>query len=488
MNIKDKETFDRLCESVFDELPRSATLLPAAGGDRVYWRLRLKSFSVLGVIADNLKDSKAYVELSISFFNSKHAKAGEFHIPEVFAYTSDYSHYLVADVGDTSLFDLLGRHNSGELVRKTIEQLAALQTVSENEWRTHVAYGRFTKRLAMWDLNYFKYEFLKNTDVSFDENLLENDFEHITTNLLGIPRHQWGFMLRDCQSRNIMISTREGNVPYFIDFQGGRRGPLLYDAVSLLWQAKAGFSPEFRNEMLRHYAYSLSSRRWIVPDEILKYVGVVVLFRTLQVLGAYGYRGLVQKRAHFIQSIPGALANLELLMLEGELDQYPELRKIAGILVDDSRFTEIGAKGNKLQIKIFSFSYKRGYPEDLTGNGGGFMFDCRGMHNPGRYDEYKDLTGRDAPVIKFLKEKGEADNFADKAIEMVAPTVERYIDRGFTSLQIGFGCTGGRHRSVYCAERVAHELANRFPEAEIILIHREQNIREELGKVVSSKE
>lgn len=482
MDINDKEIFDRLCKNFFDELPRSATKLPAAGGDRIYWRLRLKSFSVLGVIADNLKESKAYVELSQSFIKSKQAKAGEFHIPEVFAYTSDYSHYLVADVGDSSLFDMLGRQNSEELVKRTVEQLTALQTVSERDWRTHVAYDRFTRRLAKWDLNYFKYEFLKNADVSFDENLLEDDFDLLATNLLNIPRHQWGFMMRDCQSRNVMISTREGNVPYFIDFQGGRRGPLLYDAVSLLWQAKAGFSPEFRNEMLRYYAESLSRRRWMDPGEILKYVGIVALFRTLQVLGAYGYRGLVQKRAHFIRSIPGALANLKWLMIEGELDCYPEIRNITRALVETSRFASIEDLGNKLLIKVFSFSYKRGYPEDLTGNGGGFMFDCRGMHNPGRYDEYKELTGRDLPVMVFLKEKGEADIFADKAVDMVVPTIERYIERGFTSLQIGFGCTGGRHRSVYCAEKVAHELANRFPEAEIILIHREQNIREELGK------
>lgn len=425
---------------------------------------------MLGVDADNLSDARAFVELSRAF------RAADVNVPLALAHSSDFSHYLVEDLGDNSLFGMLPGGNCGGAVEAALRELVRLQTVPESNWKNLVAYPPFNRRQVMWDLNYFKYEFVKSANAPFDESLLEDDFEALAKELTDLPDSLYGFMMRDCQSRNVIMVSGDSATPepYFIDFQGGRKGPCLYDAVSFLWQAKAGFANSFRMSMMEAYASEFSRLTGVDKDEIMSRVGLFALFRTLQVLGAYGYRGLIQKRAHFIESIPAALTNLSQLIEEGNLDRYPELRRVCSWLVADRRFAPVN--DDRLRIKVFSFSYKRGYPEDLSGNGGGFMFDCRGMHNPGRYAEYKPLTGLDQPVIDFLKECGEIDLFVDKAVDIVSPSVECYLRRGFKSLQIGFGCTGGRHRSVYSAQAMAERLAEKYPAAIVELCHREQNI------------
>lgn len=460
-----------LSNKIFDEIICDIVKLPIAGGNRIYYRLNYESGrSVIGVIADDIREAQAFVRLS-DIFAKENIK-----VPEIYGYSEDYSIYLEEDLGPVSLFDMIGDSKVEENIRKTLSMLVKMQTVAENKWKDAVAFSPLSGRLVMWDLNYFKYEFLKPSGVLFDENLLEDDFENLCKDILAIPAVLNGFMMRDCQSRNVMLHPE----PYFIDYQGGRKGPCLYDAISLLWQARAGFSSEIKSTMMDYYAECFASERKISKESVLEYKNPLLIFRTLQVLGAYGFRGLVEKRAHFISSIPAALTNLSELFNSGCLDVYPELKSVAQKLFSCQRFTAIS--DDRLRVKVFSFSYKRGYPEDLTGNGGGFMFDCRGMHNPGRYDEYKSLTGRDLPVKEFLKEHGEADVFAYKAFDLVKPSVERYIKRGFKSLQIGFGCTGGQHRSVYCAEMVANLLAQSFPEALIELIHREQHIIEEFNQ------
>lgn len=469
MNEDDIINLSSLAYSLFGQRPCDAAVLSAAGGDRRYYRLFFADRKpVIGVVADSKPDARAFVSLSEIFGNQGVA------VPEVYGHSDDFAYYLEQDLGDRSLFSVLKTDCADALIEDVMHELVRMQTVPEKVWSDAVEYAPFSRRLVMWDLNYFKYEFAKPADVTFDESLLEDDFEKLAEMLTSIDRKEWGFMMRDCQSRNVMLSSG----PYFIDYQGGRLGPCLYDAVSFLWQAKAGFDETTRRRMLEVYADDFYKARGVRPDVLLSKVDLMALFRTLQVLGAYGFRGLVQKRAHFIESIPGALKNLSALLERNALDDYPEIKKIATQLVSDARFRPTAGDG--LKVKVFSFSYKRGYPEDLSGNGGGFMFDCRGMHNPGRYDEYKPLTGRDKPVIDFLKVRGEADRFADRAFEIIAPSVERYLSRGFSSLQIGFGCTGGRHRSVYCAERVARAIASRYPEAHVELIHREQNIKEKL--------
>ena len=464
-----------LCAAELGMVPLSFTPLAQAGGDRCYWRLSLPDGgSVLGVRADSTTDAKAFVKLSESF------RANGVNVPLSLCHTDDCRYYLVEDLGDVSLFSQLGSESDEQYVAQTLRELVKMQTLPLSSWESAVAYKPFSQRQILWDLNYFKYEFLKPSGVDFDEDSLEDDFARLADKLLCIPRPMWGFMMRDCQSRNVMMvgDGQEALIPYFIDFQGGRLGPCIYDAVSLLWQAKAGFDPAFRGKMMRVYADELAAASGVESDEIMSYVSLFAFFRTLQVLGAYGFRGLVQKRAHFIESIPAALRNLSEFVNTPLLDQMPELHRVVLQLIDDSRFSTTSDAG--LRIKVFSFSYKKGYPEDYTGNGGGFMFDCRGMHNPGRYDEYKPLTGLDQPVIDFLKERGEVDEFVDKAVGLVSPSIETYLRRGFKSLQIGFGCTGGRHRSVYCAEALSTKLHERYPEATVEVIHREQNIRKTL--------
>lgn len=474
-----KECLRGLCVEKFGNMPDRVASLPQAGGDRKYFRMFMPGSSapssLLGVEADDKRDARSFVELAGIFASNG------VNVPMVYAHSADYSCYIEEDLGDVSLFSMLGSQQAGEFVRSSLAALVKMQVLSESEWLDAVAYPEFSRRQILWDLNYFKYEYLKNSTVTFDEDALEDDFERFAERLLSLPHEFWGFMMRDCQSRNVMMC---GDKPYFIDFQGGRLGPCLYDAVSFLWQAKAGFDPDFRNEMIDFYIDEFVSSchklqcGGIVAEEAESIMRAAlpdfVLFRTLQVLGAYGFRGLVQKRAHFIESIPGALANLSQLAADGVLDSYAELKRVCCELAIDARFN--AAADDRLHVKVFSFSYKRGYPDDFSGNGGGFMFDCRGMHNPGRYDEYKQLTGLDRPVIDFLKHRGEIDGFVDKAVDLVSPTVSRYIDRGFSQLQIGFGCTGGRHRSVYSAQAVAEKLAALYPDAVVELCHREQGI------------
>jgi hypothetical protein len=278
-------------------------------------------------------------------------------------------------------------------------------------------------------------------------------------------------MYRDFQSRNVMIKDGQ---PYFIDFQGGRRGPLHYDVASFLWQARANFSDELRAELLEDYIGALKELREINADEFRKQLKHFVLFRTLQVLGAYGFRGSFEKKPHFLQSIPFALKNLRQLLHE-DMSAYPYLAEILRQLCDLEQFQD-RAPSQHLVVKVYSFSYKKGIPYDDSGNGGGFVFDCRALHNPGRYAQYAKLTGLDQPVIDFLEEDGEVQPFLEQAYQLVDASVQRYKERGFTSLMVSFGCTGGQHRSVYTAQKMAEHIHQKF-DVEVQLIHREQNIK-----------
>ena len=444
--------------------PESVTPLTPAGSNRRYFRL-CGPRTLVGVVGTDREENEAFIYLS------QHFSSLGLPVPEVLAVSDDGMEYLVTDLGDVSLFSMIGDES---MVGKAMRALARLHCIGSQglDYSKCFPVESFDERAVMWDLNYFKYEFLKPSGIDFDEEALENDFERLASRIMDSSGEASGFMYRDFQSRNIMVTDGK---PYFIDFQGGRVGPSLYDAVSFLWQAKAGFSDEFRYRMLEVYAGEYGRIKNMSAEKMIADAPLFALFRTLQVLGAYGLCGLVEKKAHFLESIPMALENLSNLLRSRVIDAYPELKSAAERLIADERFT-IKEKKDYLTIKVFSFSYKKGYPSDYSGNGGGFMFDCRGMHNPGRYAEYKTLTGLDRPVIDFLKEKGETDLFSERAFELVKPTVERYVKRGFTSLQIGFGCTGGQHRSVYCAEAVSKKLAAAFPTAVVEVCHREQRI------------
>ncbi len=449
----------------------NAARLPGSGSDRIYYRLTTADGrTAIGVIGNNMSENHSFISLARYFAGKGLA------VPQIYGLAEGGGAYLQEDLGDTSLFSLIAAQDVTQLVAECMKSLAQMQTQPVEEWRGRCFCGPFDRRQAMWDLNYFKYEYLKPSGTVFDEDRLEDDFEALATALVSYPKSLEGFMYRDCQSRNVMV---RGGKPYWIDFQGGRVGPSVYDAVSFLWQAKAGFGSEFRRRMLSVYADEFAKLRGIEPSEVLGSVPVFVLFRTLQVLGAYGFRGLVQHRAHFIESIPGALANLHELLDAGTVDAYPELKRVCEVLASDNRFVRNGCDGG-LTVEVFSFSYKRGYPADYSGNGGGFMFDCRALHNPGRYDQYKPLTGLDKPVRDFLEERGEIQPFLASAWQLTDTAVECYRRRGFTSLQIGFGCTGGRHRSVYSADATARHIAAKYPGVRVVVNHREQDIRKEV--------
>ena len=329
----------------------------------------------------------------------------------------------------------------------------------------------FDARMVAFDLNYFKYCFLKTLEVDFDELRLQDDFDAMTRYLLQYQSNT--FLYRDFQARNVMLKNGE---PYLIDFQGGRRGPIYYDVASFLWQAKAAYPTDLRNELIDTYLQALQPYRTISKDDFMAVLRHFVLFRTLQVLGAYGFRGNFERKPHFRQSIPFAIDNLRDL-LQQPFAEYPYLTELLHRLTQLPTLQKpnLAASNGRPLVRIFSFSYKKGIPDDVSGNGGGYVFDCRATHNPGRYEPYKKLTGRDAPVIKFLEDDGEILPFLQHVYALADAHVARYIERGFTDLMFAFGCTGGQHRSVYCAEHLAEHLHQQF-DVDIRLEHREQHL------------
>ena len=449
----------------FGTCPDTVLPLAGSGSNRRYYRLAAGSDTAIGCIGTSEEENSRFIRYDRFFHGNG------INVPYIYGVSGSGMEYLMQDLGDSSLFGMLHTAEGERLVEETMRDLARLQTLSGTDDLVAGQRAEFSRRMVMFDLNYFKYEFLKPLATEFDEYALQDDFEKLAEELADYPEEMSGFMYRDCQSRNVMI--REGK-PWWIDFQGGMRGPCVYDAASLLWQAKAGFSDAFRKRMTDVYLDSISIYRKIDTRLWREYIDRMAAFRTLQVLGAYGFRGLVEKKSHFIESIPPALGNLA--SLTDHFEKYPELSRVVRSLAKARKFDKKD-NGGRLCVNVFSFSYKKGYPDDFSGNGGGFMFDCRGMHNPGRYDEYKTLTGLDQPVIEFLEKRGEVQRFVGELLPPVERTVSRYLDRGFTSLQIGFGCTGGRHRSVYCAEMAARILAGKFPQAIIKLTHREQDIQ-----------
>ena len=401
-------------------------------------------------------------------------------VPRILAESPDQSVYLQDDLGDTSLFQLIkqGRESGNfsdeetNILKRTIRLLPQIQFEGSKEMDFSYCYplATFNRRSVLWDLNYFKYCFLKATGLEFQENLLEDDFERMADTLLQIEPQV--FMYRDFQSRNIMIREEK---PYFIDFQGGRKGPFYYDVASFLWQAKANYPDSLRQELLNEYIDALRPYHAIDKEQFLTTLRHFVLFRTLQVLGAYGFRGYFEKKAHFIQSVPYAIENLRQL-LETDFPEYPYLCLMLRKLTELPQFASIRNR-RKLTVRVMSFSYKKGIPEDPSGNGGGYVFDCRAVHNPGKYEQYKQLTGRNKPVIDFLEQDGEILQFLEHVDALADAHVQRFLERGFTNLSICFGCTGGQHRSVYSAEHVAHHLNEKFG-VRIRLILREQHIEQ----------
>ena len=451
--------------------------LPLTASNRKYYRVVLEDkTSLIAVFNDIVKENEAFISYA------KSLKDIDALVPRVYQVSDDKLWYLQDDLGSQTLFDFLNQErgkpsfNSDRKAKyqDVIKDLLNIQIESYHTIDFRLGFPRpaFDDQSIKWDLNYFKYYFLKLSGVSIDEQLLEDDFSKLVKYLLKTPDAY--FMYRDFQSRNIMLV--DDKLAY-IDFQGGRMGPLQYDLASLLFDSKAELDQDFRLEMLDFYFDSLPRAIKTHQPDFKEKFWAFALIRVLQAMGAYGFRGLFEKKQHFINSIPLALINIELILENLSIkEEIPYLYSVLSKLSDSPVLQKYipNKKSNKLKLQINSFSYKiGGVPSDKSENGGGFVFDCRAIHNPGRYDEYKELTGMDKPVIDFFKTVPEMDEFLSHVYEMVDASVQKYIDRDFTSLMVNFGCTGGQHRSVYSAEKLREHLSNKF-NIEIELHHIEQ--------------
>lgn len=450
--------------------------LPPSGSYREYYRLSSSGYQAIGVYNADRKENIAFLEFTRHFL-----KKG-LSVPKVYGEQLEHNVYLLQDLGNTTLFShLASQRINGEFPRdlipwykKTLESLLKIQVEAGKDLNYTHCYPRdsFDKQSMMWDLNYFKYYFLKLAKIPFDEQLLEDDFHRFCDYLLEADCTH--FLYRDFQARNIMLHDDE---PYFIDYQGGRRGALQYDLASILYQAKANIPHEIRYELLRHYLDVLEGLMPVDQDAFIQHFYGYVLIRHMQVLGAYGFRGFFERKNHFLESIPFALKNLSWILEHANFPvELPHLFSVLKGLTESEylqKFTPKPSMQSPLTVRIQSFSYKSGIPQDPSGHGGGFVFDCRAIHNPGRYEPYKKLTGRDPEVITFLKRKSNIDEFLAHIFSIVDPAVENYIERNFDHLMISFGCTGGQHRSVYSADCLAKHLKNKY-NIEIVLAHIEQ--------------
>jgi len=462
---------------------KSFEKLPQSGGDRIYFRIITDDNSYIATFNENIKENTAFLEFT------NHLKKINAPLPEIYKVHDNKQMYLQEDFGNSSLLNKLEENGLNDytynLFKKSLKALAGLQIEGDKnlDYNFCITSKEFGKQAIMSDLLYFKYYFLDPLKIAYDKEKLIDDFEGLSTYLTHV-KHKY-FMFRDFQSRNIFIKNDE---VHFIDYQGGMKGALQYDVASLLWQAKANLPDEWKNSLLDYYMDCVSKilNKPLDHARFVSQYNGYVLIRLLQVLGAYGFRGLFERKAHFLISIPLALTNLKWFLENKETGiALPEFERVLQLIVQDDivdKFRPVQANDSTpLIVKINSFSYlKTGYPEDVSDNGGGFVFDCRGLMNPGRFEEFKYITGRDKRVIDFLEQQTKMPDFLNSVYNLVDIAVEDYINRGFLSLMINFGCTGGQHRSVYAADALTRHLRNKF-KLKIDLHHIEQNIHEQKG-------
>jgi len=470
-----KERLIGLFEERFGQRPAVILEMAADGSTRRYFRLvGGNDETVVGAIGPDREENRAFLAFAKAF------REVGLPVPDIYGEDREAGVWLEEDLGDTTLFQALTamRVECGEgefpneaeqLFRKSLSVLPRFQVEGNVAIDYRLAYPRqaFDRQSIRWDLNYFKYHFLKLAHIPFSEQRLEDDFGRLTERLLEADADY--FMYRDFQSRNIMI--RDGE-PWFIDFQGGRKGALQYDVASLVYDAKANLPQTLRDELLEHYLDALSEH--VEVDRVLfreQYVGFV-LVRLMQAMGAFGYRGFFERKRRFLESVFYAAQNLDGLLSAGLPIELPELELVFRRIVDRwARPRSADASQSSLEVLVQSFSYKDGYPTDMKGHGGGFVFDCRALPNPHEVPELRDLTGESDQVADFLEGTEPAQEFWENVKELVEAHVEKYIDRGFSSLTVAFGCTGGQHRSVFMAGKLASHLCVRYPHIHVQLVH-----------------
>ena len=446
------------------------------GSGRAIVRLADASHTAIGIQNDVLEENAAFLEFTRRF------RAHGLPVPEIYCVDTPNGAYLEEDLGDVTLFHFLAQNRRGVEIapeavsayRRVVEVLPRFQIEAGSDFNYAACYPRasFDRQSIAWDLNYFKYYFLKLSGIPFHEQALEEDFERLTELLLSADRGY--FLYRDFQSRNIML--RDGQ-PSFLDYQGGRRGSLQYDIASLLFDAKAELPPDIRAQLLEHYLEALANHVTVDRSAFLETYYAYVYVRIVQALGAYGFRGFFERKVHFLQSVPYALRNLRWLLHNVSLPiQLPALMSAFATMVGSEKLQTIStpaAEKDGLTVSVTSFSFHRGPVQDESGNGGGFVFDARALPNPGREDRFKKLTGLDASVIDYLEREPAVKEFLKNAMTMVDASVGEYERRGFRNLMVSFGCTGGQHRSVYLAEQTAKHLSGRSG-VRVVLQHREQ--------------
>lgn len=442
------------------------------GSGRKIIRLHAGAQTAIGILYNVREENAAFLSFS------RHFHAHGLPVPEVYAADLDQGAYIEEDLGDTTLFEFLNKNRTGETLspevvnayKKVLEILPRFQIAAAKDLDYSICYpvGSFDRQSIAWDLNYFKYYFLRLAGIPFHEQSLETDFSKLTDFLLSADRDY--FLYRDFQSRNIMLKNGE---PYFVDYQGGRKGALQYDVASLLYDAKADLPPAVRTQLLNHYLYSLETHLKFNREVFLSYYYAYVYVRIMQALGAYGFRGFYERKAHFLQSVPYALKNLRWLLHNVQLPiELPTLLGAFKSMLGSEKLQSLATDADNLVVRIFSFSFHHSLPKDDSGNGGGFVFDGRCLPNPGREERFKRLTGKDAPVIEYLNQEESVHQYFASALSLVDASIHTYQERGFKNLMVSFGCTGGQHRSVYLAEQLAKRLRHRLG-VEVILQHQE---------------
>jgi aminoglycoside/choline kinase family phosphotransferase len=442
------------------------------GSGRKIVRLSSEQSSAIGILYSVREENVAFVEFS------KHFRQHGLPVPRIYAEDLNQGAYLEEDFGDTTLFEFLSKNRVGEDIapqaveayRKVVGVLPRFQIEAGRDLNYKVCYprGSFDRQSITWDLNYFKYYFLRLAGIPFNEQALEDDFDSLTNFLLSADCDY--FLYRDFQSRNVML---QGGEPFFLDYQGGRKGALQYDIASLLYDAKADLPPELRQQLLDLYIDKLSGFIPVEREAFLQFYYAYVYVRILQALGAYGFRGFYERKAHFLQSVPYALKNLRWLLHNVKLPiELPTLMEAFNSMLASDKLQGLASDAENLTVRILSFSFHRGMPKDESGHGGGFVFDGRSLPNPGREDRFKALTGKDAPVIDYLNQQESVHQFLASVMSLVEASVNEYQRRGFKSLMVSFGCTGGQHRSVFLAEQLAKRLCGRNG-VEVAVRHRE---------------
>jgi aminoglycoside/choline kinase family phosphotransferase len=453
------------------------------GSGRAILRLRGAAGAAIGIVYPVREENVAFLDFS------RHFRKHGLPVPEIYTVDLENNAYLEEDLGDTTLFEFLMANRAGDSIgepavdayRKVVAELPRFQIEAGRDLNYKVCYPRssFDRQSIAWDLNYFKYYFLRLAGIPFSEQALENDFNRLTKLLLAAP-HDY-FLYRDFQSRNVMLRAGQ---PYFLDYQGGRKGALQYDIASLLFDGKADLPPAVRQQLLDYYLDRLGGFIPVDRGAFMEHYYAYVYVRIMQALGAYGFRGFYERKAHFLQSVPYALKNLRWLAHNVQLPvALPALMEAFQGMLSSEKLQQLAPGSDKLTVRIFSFSFHHQFPADESGNGGGYIFDARSLPNPGREERFKQLTGKDEPVIEYLNGDDSVHQFFGHVRSLVDASVAAYQRRGFRNLMVSFGCTGGQHRSVFLAEQLARHLrAANGVEVEVRHLEMEKNFPEKVAQ------